>query len=70
MLRKGICCLPSVVPGGCTIVTLSGFSPENPLRAFGDYNCYIDSFEYGIVELAHQVILHNIPDYFMDRYLK
>jgi D-sedoheptulose 7-phosphate isomerase len=54
----------------CRVVTLSGFSLENPLRAFGNYNCFIDSFEHGIVELAHQVILHNSLDYFMDRYLK
>ena len=53
----------------CSVVTLSGFSSENPLRVLGDYNCYIDSFEYGIVELAHQIILHNVLDYFMDRYL-
>lgn len=55
---------------GCSIVTFSGFSNENPLRMMGDFNCYIDSFEYGIVELAHQIILHNILDFFMDRYLK
>lgn len=55
---------------GCGVVTLSGFSRENPLRRLGDLNCYIDSFEYGIVELAHQIILHNVLDYFMDRYLK
>ena len=54
----------------CSVITLSGFSPDNPLRRLGDYNCYIDSFEYGIVELAHHVIMHTVLDYFMDRYVK
>lgn len=54
----------------CSVVTLSGFSSGNPLRTMGNLNCFIDSFEYGIVELAHQIILHNVLDYFMDRYLQ
>jgi D-sedoheptulose 7-phosphate isomerase len=48
---------------GCgSIITLSGFHPENPLRILGDLNCYIASNEYGYVELAHSVIAHHISD--------
>lgn len=47
---------------GCVCITLSGFSPQNPLRKMGRYNIYCDSMEYGFVELAHQIILHMILD--------
>ncbi len=47
---------------GCQVVTLSGFSPENPLRQMGDINIYVESDEYGIVETAHTTILHYITD--------
>lgn len=48
---------------GCgSIITLSGFHPDNPLRGMGDLNCYIASNEYGYVELAHSVITHYISD--------
>ena len=47
---------------GCTVITLSGFNNNNPLRYLGDYNIYIDSGQYGFVELCHQIILHMILD--------
>lgn len=50
---------------GCFTVTLSGFSPENPLRKCGDRNLYVPHKEYGIVEMAHHVLLH----YLIDEYL-
>lgn len=45
---------------GAKIVTFSGFSPNNPLRALGDCNYYVPSSNYGIVEIAHLAILHAI----------
>jgi len=47
---------------GCKIITLSGFSPENPLRRLGDLNIYCASHEYGFVELTHQLVLHMTLD--------
>jgi D-sedoheptulose 7-phosphate isomerase len=48
---------------GCfPIVTLSGFLPDNPLRNAGDFNLFINSKEYGYVELAHSVLAHYISD--------
>jgi len=45
-----------------TVITLSGFKPDNKLRATGDVNFWSKSIDYGIVEIAHQFILHNIAD--------
>ena len=47
---------------GADVVTLSGFSPHNPLRRLGDFNFYVPSDTYGVVEIAHWAILHAIAD--------
>lgn len=47
--------------GGKT-VTLSGFKRDNPLRMLGDLNFWLDSTDYGMVEIGHQFVLHNIAD--------
>ena len=44
------------------VITLSGFKPDNKLRTTGDINFWSNSDDYGIVEIAHQFILHNIAD--------
>jgi D-sedoheptulose 7-phosphate isomerase len=46
----------------CTVVTLSGFKPDNPLRGLGDINIYFPSPEYGFVEVGHLAILHAALD--------
>jgi D-sedoheptulose 7-phosphate isomerase len=48
---------------GCSIITLSGFTPDNPLRTKGEVNFYIDSDRYGFVEIGHLTICHAILDY-------
>lgn len=45
-------------------ITLSGFNSDNPLRSLGDLNIWLDSKDYGFVEIGHQFILHNIADRF------
>lgn len=47
---------------GCTVVTLSGFKKDNPLRQIGHVNFYVPSDEYGYVELAHSILSHYISD--------
>jgi len=47
---------------GGTIITLSGFAPDNPLRALGDFNVWLKSRDYGFVEIGHQFVLHNLAD--------
>lgn len=44
------------------VISLSGFSPENPLRHAGDLNFYVPSDQYGFVEISHQTLLHAIID--------
>ena len=47
------------------VITLSGFKTDNPLRQLGDLNYWLDSKDYGFVEVGHQFILHNLSDRFM-----
>jgi D-sedoheptulose 7-phosphate isomerase len=47
---------------GGKVVTLSGFKSDNPLRALGDVNLWLDSSDYGMVEIGHQFLLHNVAD--------
>ncbi len=44
------------------VMTFSGFSPTNRLRALGDLNFHIASGRYGYVEVAHLALLHAIFD--------
>jgi D-sedoheptulose 7-phosphate isomerase len=52
---------------GCSVLTLSGFAPDNPLRGMGDVNLYLKSDLYGFVEIGHLVLCHAIVDYSMER---
>ena len=47
---------------GCAVMTLSGFTPDNPLRVSGDLNFYVDSTEYGFVEVSHLALCHAVLD--------
>ena len=46
----------------CGIITMSGFSPDNPLRRLGDLNFYLQSDIYGYVETAHAALAHFMTD--------
>ena len=50
---------------GCEIITMSGFSAQNPLRKLGDLNLYVASREYGFVEAAHLGLCHAWIDFAM-----
>ena len=43
---------------GCKVITLSGFSENNPAKNLGDLNFYVRSDIYGFVECAHTAITH------------
>jgi D-sedoheptulose 7-phosphate isomerase len=47
---------------GCSIITFTGFSPDNPLRRMGDLNFYVNSKIYGDVEASHSSLLHYLTD--------
>jgi len=53
-----------VINNGGSVITLSGFLQDNPLRSMGDVNIWLDASDYGLVEVGHQFILHNISDRF------
>ena len=48
------------------LVTVSGFSENNPLRELGDLNLWVDSKAYNIVEMTHHVWLVAIIDYLVE----
>jgi D-sedoheptulose 7-phosphate isomerase len=48
------------------VVTLSGFSLDNPLRQLGDINLWVDSKAYNIVEMTHHIWLLAIIDYLIE----
>jgi D-sedoheptulose 7-phosphate isomerase len=45
-----------------TVITLTGFLPNNPLRTIGELNFWINSNNYGMVEIAHLFTLHHWSD--------
>lgn len=45
-----------------SVISLSGFSPDNPLRKQGDINLWIDSKAYNFVENIHQLWLLAMVD--------
>ena len=51
---------------GLSVITVSGFFPDNPLRKLGDLNLWVDSAEYNIVEMTHHVWLVAIIDYLIE----
>jgi len=49
------------------VVTLSGMTPDNPLRSLGDVNYWVDSRSYNIVETAHQFWMMAVIDLIIGR---
>lgn len=52
---------------GASVVSLSGFTQDNPLRSSGDCNFFVPSGAYGPVEVIHQAIIHAVLDIYMVR---
>lgn len=48
---------------GASVITLSGFLEDNPLRSLGEVNFWLDCDEYGLVEGGHFFLLHTLIDY-------
>ena len=51
------------IAAGCMVATLSGFTPNNPLRRKGQWNFYVASDRYGFVEIGHLTICHAVLDF-------
>lgn len=52
---------------GCDLITMSGFTPDNPLRSLGGLNFYAASSSYGYVEITHLTLCHAIVDMIIAR---
>ena len=50
---------------GMKITTFSGFQPDNLLRGRGDVNFYVNSNQYGFVEVAHHALIQAILDIYV-----
>jgi D-sedoheptulose 7-phosphate isomerase len=53
----------AAIAAGCTIATMSGFTPDNPLRRKGRWNFFVASDRYGFVEIGHLTICHAVLDF-------
>ncbi len=53
--------------GFSKIITLSGFKKNNKLKQCGDFNFWIDSSNYNIIENSHQVLLLTLIDYISNK---
>lgn len=50
---------------GMGVITLTGLRQDNRARALGDLNLYVPAKTYGVVECAHQILLHMWLDHFI-----
>ena len=50
---------------GMGVLTFSGLKRDNLLRRMGDVNLYVPAKTYGVVECAHQLLLHMWLDCYM-----
>lgn len=50
---------------GMKIATFSGFQPDNLLRGRGDVNFYVNSNQYGFVEVAHHALIQAVLDLYV-----
>lgn len=55
---------------GCFVLTFTGFNPENSLRKLGDFNIWLESSNYGLVETGHALILHFLTDQIFNNRVK
>ena len=52
---------------GLTVVTLSGFDQDNPLRQLGSINFWLDSRAYNVIENVHSIWLTLTIDMIMGK---
>ena len=52
---------------GLEVVTFTGFAPDNPLKAVGRLNVWVDSRAYNLIELTHQAWLLAVCDLIIGR---
>ena len=50
-----------------SVITLTGFKPDNKVKQMGDISVWIPCEKYGMVESIHNLILQQIVDEIMER---
>ena len=50
-----------------SVITFTGFKPENSVKQLGDINVYVPCEKYGMVESIHNLMLQQIVDCIMER---
>lgn len=51
---------------GATVLSLTGFDPDNTVRKSSDVCIYVPSKKYGIIESIHNLILQHVVDELME----
>ena len=52
---------------GYAVVTFTGFADDNPLKMQGDFNLWVESRAYDIVEMTHQIWLLAVCDFLIGK---
>lgn len=52
---------------GASVITFTGFQPNNKAKQLGDISVYVPCERYGIVESIHNLILQQVVDVIMER---
>ena len=50
-----------------SVITFTGFLPDNKAKQLGDINVYVPCEKYGIVESIHNLMLQQVVDVIMER---
>lgn len=50
-----------------TVITLTGFRADNPIRKMGDINIYVPVEHYGMTESIHNLILQQVVDMIVEK---
>lgn len=59
--------IKAVQEAEASVITFSGFRPDNKMKGMGNINVYAPLEEYGIVESIHNLILQQIVDIILER---
>lgn len=65
--RNIINAIETVCAKRTSIITFTGFEPDNKVKRMGEINVYVPCKKYGIVESIHNLILQQIVDVIMER---
>ena len=52
---------------GASVITFTGFEPDNKAKQMGDVNVYVPCKKYGMVESIHNLMLQQVVDLIMER---